>query len=197
MLAVAMGLARRFHVRTRIVVSFSLLLLLGTVIALAGISGLVIVGRDSGRLAVAAETSTHGLAASRLVEGLRRVSLRYQMTPDEAGKADFDSLAGRAREELQAAGRPELVADLAALQTMFGQDVELGKTLLQQRLQVMIAGDALGVASNRLMAGAREGNQTGRAAYASNVGYASDVGTAMLQAREGVWRFIAANDRRQ
>jgi methyl-accepting chemotaxis protein len=198
MLALASRLARRFHVRTRIIVSFSLLLLLGTVIAVAGISGLVVLGRDSGRLAAAAETSTHGLAASRLVDGLRRVTLRYQMTHDDAATAEFASLAGRARSELQAAGRTELVADLAAFETMFGKDAELGKTLVQQRLQVMIAGDALGVAVNRLMAGAREENQAaGRSAYASNLGYAGDLGTAMLQAREGTWRFIAANDRRR
>ncbi|MDB5363584.1 MAG: methyl-accepting chemotaxis protein [Rhodospirillales bacterium] len=193
------GLMARVRVRTRILFGFGILLSLGLAIAVFGVVGLTRVGGEVDRLVAVSEASTHGLEAGRLFEALRRTAVRCQLKLDDESPSRFAELMGRAHGELAVSGAsPEqlrhaqdLGTDLDGFAANFAKSVDFGKQLKDLRLKLMIGGDALSVASTRLIGAARTGTQS------AEVGYASDVETTILQAREASWRFVATNDRRR
>jgi len=193
------GLMARVRVRTRILVGFGILLSLCLAIALFGIVGLGRVGSEVDRVVAVSDASTHGLQAGRLFEALQRTAVRYQLKLDDESPNRFAELVPRARTELDASGTSaeqlqharELGQDLDGFAANFAKSVELGKQLKDLRLKLMIGGDMLSVASTRLIGAARN------AAQSAEVGYAGDVETTILQAREATWRFVATNDRRR
>ena len=193
------GLMARVRVRTRILVGFGILLSLCLAIALFGIVGLGRISGEVDRVVAVSDASTHGLQAGRLFEALQRTAVRYQLKLDDESPNRFAELVPRARTELDASGTSaeqlqharELGQDLDGFAASFAKSVELGKQLKDLRLKLMIGGDMLSVASTRLISAARNGGQS------SEVGYAGDVETTILQAREATWRFVATNDRRR
>jgi methyl-accepting chemotaxis protein len=186
-------------VRTRILFGFGVLLSLGLAIAIFGIVGLAHVGGQVDRLVAVSDAGTHGLEAGRLFEALRRTAARYQLKLDDDSPARFAELAARAHEQLAASATSDeqrlrtaaLGGDLDGFAQNFGKAVALGKKLKDLRLKLMIGGDQLSIASTRLLDAARTGAQS------TDIGYASDVETTILQAREATWRFVATNDRRR
>ena len=193
------GLMARVRVRTRILVGFGILLSLSLAIALFGIGGLGHVGDEVDRVVAVSDASTHGLQAGRLFEALQRTAVRYQLKLDDDSPNRFAELVPRAKTELDASGTSpeqlqharELGQDLDGFAANFAKSVAFGKQLKDLRLKLMIGGDMLSVASTRLIGAARNGAQS------AEVGYAGDVETAILQAREATWRFVATNDRRR
>jgi len=193
------GLMARVRVRTRILLGFGILLSLCLAIALFGIVGLGRVSGEVDRVVAVSDASTHGLQAGRLFEALQRAAVRYQLKLDDETPNRFAELVPRARTELDASGTSaeqlqharELSQDLDGFAANFAKAVELGKQLKDLRLKLMIGGDMLSVASTRLIGAARNGAQS------AEVGYAGDVETTILQAREATWRFVATNDRRR
>ena len=196
---IGFGVMSRVRVRTRILFGFGVLLSLGLAIAIFGVLGLGRVGSQVDRLVAVSDASTHGLEAGRLFEALRRTALRYQLKLDDDAPAQFADLLGRARAELSGSGASaeqlrraqDLGRNLDGFAQNFDKSVALGKRLKELRLKLMIGGDALSIASTRLVDAARTGAQS------ADVGYAGDVETTALQAREATWRFIATNDRRR
>jgi len=193
------GVMSRVRVRTRILFGFGVLLSLGLAIAIFGVLGLGRVGNEVDRLVAVSDAGTHGLEAGRLFEALRRTAVRYQLKLDDESSAQFAELLGRARTELAGSGASDeqrqraqdLGRSLDGFAANFDKSVTLGKQLKDLRLKLMIGGDTLSIASSRLVDAARRGVQT------ADVGYAGDVETTILQAREAAWRFVATNDRRR
>ena len=196
---IGFGMTARVRVRTRILFGFGVLLSLGLAIAIFGVLGLGRVGSQVDRLVSVSEASTHGLEAGRLFEALRRTAARYQLKLDDDSPTQFADLMARARAELAGGGSSgeqlqraqDLGRDLDGFAANFDQAVILGKRLKDLRLKLMIGGDAISIASSRLLSAARNGAQT------ADVGYAGDAETTILQAREATWRFVATNDRRR
>ena len=196
---IGFGLVARVRVRTRVLFGFGVLLSLGLAIAIFGVLGLGRVGNQVDRLVAVSEASTHGLEAGRLFEALRRTAVRYQLKLDDDSPVQFADLMTRARAELASGGgsgeqlqrAQDLGRDLDGFAANFDKSVTFGKRLKDLRLKLMIGGDSLSIASSRLLGAARSGTQT------ADVGYAGDVETTILQAREATWRFVATNDRRR
>ena len=189
------GLLAQVRVRTRILFGFGILLSLGLAIAVFGIVGLGRVGGEVDRLVAVSDASGHGLEASGLFEALRRIATRYQLKLDDESPARFAELLAKAHSELDASGssadQRQLGQDLDGFAANFAKLVDDGKRLKDFRIKLMIGGDMLSVATTRLLSAARN------AALAADVGYAGDVETAALHAREATWRFVATNDRRR
>ena len=196
---IGLDVMARVRVRTRILFGFGVLLCLGFAIALFGLFGLAHVRGQVDELVAVSEAGTHGLEAGRLFEALRGTAARYQLKLDDDSPARFAELAGRARTELAASATSaeqhrragDLGTDLDGFTQNFDKVVDLGKRLKDLRLKLMVGGDTLSIASSRLVSAARNGAQS------ADVGYASDVETTILQAREAAWRFVATNDRRR
>ena len=187
------------RINTRIYAGFGAVIALAAVLAVLGVSQLISVSGQVGRLVRVSDNAGRSLEVDRLADSLRRLGLKYQVDGDEAAAKGFGEACGRATGLLDEAAKQTssdeqrhtlsaAAAAIGSVQQDFGKLVQNGNQLKADKAKLLADGEALGKAVDQLTAAARgtlDQDLEGRS---------QDVEAAILGVRAANWQFLATRD---
>ena len=188
---------QKLRSKPRIYFGFSVLIALNLSLALFCGIQLASLRREATRHL--SETTTAIFETDRLLEVLRRTSLDYLQSQDEAALREFEDAEEHIKSDMRTAieGSPSperLQVYRGVLQTLdtIGPDfkhlADLGVTIKQARKALFTGGDELTQSTQQLVDAAQ---RTGRP---DQVAAASELESAVLLVRVANWRFLATHD---
>jgi HAMP domain-containing protein len=193
-------LFNRLKIRTRIYAGFTLLIVLGLIIAAVGYWGIHGLGRQNVRMNALSGNLRYTATAMENEELVARIMLRAASDPSEDGKPRFHEALEKIREAMTQAKANTLSAlrkqiyqstlDKLDTQAASGdKSFEVGHAMLEARSRIPAGGEALTAAAKRLedVARASDGYDDDAAA--------AQVARAMFLVRIANWRFLATLDK--
>jgi methyl-accepting chemotaxis protein len=189
----------RLRIKPRIYSGFAVLLVLGGSVAGFGVLQLSKVGGQVGRLVSVSENAARNLDVAKLLEEMRRTSLRYRTTPTDEVATEFKDAVKRSTEELATDARMtlsddrkrlfgEIAGKIDGFSKGFDRMAEMEKKMQIDRANLFKGGDQLSAATTKLVEATRASPEV------SLVAPSHDVETAVLLVRVANWRFLATTD---
>ena len=187
-------LLSRLKIRTRIYMGFASLVVLGLVVAAAGLWGIDGLGRQSVRMNSLAGNLRYVAAAVQNEELISQILLRTRNEPEDDSKARFHQALDKVREaatEAKAhtlsATRKEIyqgVLDKLDAQAQSAEkSFDLSREMVDGRARLFSGGDALTAATSKLVEASQQMED------ARDAGLVAQVERAALLVRVANWRF--------
>ncbi len=190
---------REIRINTRIYAGFGAVIALAAVLAILGVSQLISVSGQFGRLVRVSDNAGRSLDVDRLADSLRRLGLKYQVDGDDAAAKEFadasaratsllDEVARQATSDEQRRALSAAAEAIGAVRQDFEKLTQNGNQLKADKAKLLIDGEALGKAVDQLTTAARgtlDQDLEGRS---------QDVEAAILAVRAANWQFLATRD---
>jgi methyl-accepting chemotaxis protein len=189
----------RLRIKPRVHASFAVLVLLGVGVAAFGVWKLAQVGGQVDTLVGVSGNAGRSLEVSERLEIMHRLALRVRSDLDTSAASEFNDAEGEAIELIKIAGADAgddahrqayaaIAEGIDAFGKKFDQLVALTKTIQEDRATLFKVGDALTVATHKLIEAVRNSDD------AEVPPLSRDFDAALLLVQVANWQFLAAPD---
>jgi methyl-accepting chemotaxis protein len=193
------GILARFRLRTRLYIGFFSLVAMAVLLAAAGSWGINEVGSQITKLESIDANVQRVSSAWSLLETIRRGQIRIMADADEAAGDEIQTAQTNAKDLLATSAANTSSADRRAKYTAIATRLTemmtgsrkllvLGQTLSKARARMVVEGEALTVAADKMISSATSVDAE------ANISTVELADRALLLARVNNWRFLAMRD---